>query len=91
MLDLSGTVLLHDIGTCLTTGSFPDVSHVDVAGHPRAACAFDTPSLTGIASTPPYLHDGSAATLIDAVLKMPQAPAAGSADLGALVEYLRSL
>jgi len=90
-LDLTGTVLLHDVGTCVTAGTFPDVAHEDVAGHPRAACMFDTPSLSGVASSPPYLHDGSAATLGDAVLKMPMAPAAGSADLTALVEYLRSL
>jgi YVTN family beta-propeller protein len=90
-LKLAGPVLLHDVSTCVTTGAFPDVAHEDVAGHPRAACAFDTPSLNGIASTPPYLHDGSAATLTDATLKMPMAPAAGSADLTALVEYLRSL
>ena len=90
-LDLAGPVLLHDVGTCVTSGVFPDVAHEDVAGHPRAACDFDTPSLNGIASTPPYLHDGSAATLSDATLKMPMAPAAGSADLAALVEYLRSL
>jgi YVTN family beta-propeller protein len=90
-LDLAGTVLLHDVGTCVTAGAFNDVAHEDVDGHPRAACEFDTPSLTGIASTPPYLHDGSAATLGDATLKMPMAPAAASPDLAALVEYLRSL
>jgi YVTN family beta-propeller protein len=90
-LDLTGIVLLHDVGTCVTTGAFPDVAHDDVDGHPRAACQFDTPSLNGVASTPPYLHDGSAGTLSDAALEMPMAPAAGSADLAALVEYLRSL
>ncbi len=89
-LDLTGMIMLHDVGTCVTTG-YPDVAHEDVDGHPRAACQFDTPSLNGVASTPPYLHDGSAATLPDAVLKMPMAPAAGSEDLAALVEYLRSL
>lgn len=89
-LDLSGVVLLHDIGTCVTTGPFPDVAHEDVDGDPRAACAFDTPTLNGIASTPPYLHDGSAATLVDAVVKMPGAPTSAD-DLAAVVEYLRSL
>ena len=89
-LDLSGPILLHDIGTCVKTGPFPDVAHEDVDGHPRAACQFDTPSLNGVASSPPYLHDGSAATLNDAVLKMPNAPAS-PVDLTALVEYLRSL
>jgi DNA-binding beta-propeller fold protein YncE len=89
-LDLAGTVLLHDIGTCVTSAAFPDVAHEDVAGDPRAACAFDTPSLNGVASTPPYLHDGSAATLADAIAKMPNAPTSAD-DVSALVEYLRSL
>ncbi|HTA92145.1 MAG TPA: beta-propeller fold lactonase family protein, partial [Polyangiaceae bacterium] len=89
-LDLSGPILLHDVGTCVTSGAFPDVAHQDVDGNDRAACAFDTPSLTGIASTPPYLHDGSAATISDAVQRMPNPPASAS-DLNALVEYLRSL
>ena len=31
------------------------------------ACAFDTPTLRGIADTAPYLHDGSAATLAKAI------------------------
>jgi YVTN family beta-propeller protein len=89
-LDLAGEVLLHDVGTCVKAGPFPDVAHADVDGHPRAACDFDTPSLSGVSSTPPYLHDGSAATLRDAVQRMPNPPTA-SADLDALVEYLRSI
>jgi YVTN family beta-propeller protein len=88
-LDLAGTVLLHDIGTCVTEG-FPDVAHDDVDGNPRAACAFDTPSLNGVASSPPYLHDGSAATLVDAIARMPNAPSSAN-DVAALAEYLRSL
>jgi YVTN family beta-propeller protein len=89
-LDLTGPILLHDVGTCVTSGPFPDVAHEDVDGDPRAACDFDTPSLSGVASTPPYLHDGSAPTLADAVARMPGAPS-DAADVQALVEYLRSL
>jgi YVTN family beta-propeller protein len=89
-LDLNGTVLLHDVGTCVTAGDFPDVDHEDVAGDARAACAFDTPSLSGLAASPPYLHDGSAATLQDAIAKMPNAPTS-QGDIDALAEYLRSL
>lgn len=89
-LDLGGTITLHDVGTCVTSGPFPDVAHEDVASHPRAACLFDTPSLSGLASTPPYLHDGSAPTIRDAVLKMPNPPSSPD-DLNALVEYLRAL
>ncbi len=93
-LDLAGTVRLHDVGTCVTD-DFADVAHTDRDGHPRAACRFDTPSLTGIASSPPYLHDGAAQTLLE-VLEMTRGTmghteALSPAELAALVEFLRSL
>jgi cytochrome c peroxidase len=95
----SGGVVLHDVGTCVTSGAAPDVAHADIDGNPRDACAFDTPALRGLADSAPYLHDGSAATLAAAVDKMLAAsvPSGGSpvtlsdADHGALVEYLRGL
>jgi len=67
----------------------------DVIGDPRAACMFDTPTLSGVASSPPYLHDGRAATLLD-VLEvtrgmMGNITMLSSDDEDALVEYLRSL
>ncbi len=92
-LDLGGPVLLHDVGTCVTS-DFPDVAHDDIDGNARAACAFDTPSLNGVASSPPYFHDGSAKTLADAVSRMLEPSHAGALspdDLAALVEYVRSL
>ncbi len=93
-LDLAGTVQLHDVGTCVTT-DFPDVAHEDILGDPRAACLFDTPSLTGVASTPPYLHDGSAATIHDVLEqtrgKMGDITSLSAAEEAALVEYVRSL
>ena len=73
----------HDVGTCTTTG-FPDVVHTDQDGNPRYPCGlpqgatctnssgcagFDTPTLRGIASSPPYLHDGSAPTLIQYLIR----------------------
>jgi YVTN family beta-propeller protein len=93
-LDLAGVVMLHDVGTC-NTGDFPDVAHADILGDPREACRFDTPSLVGIAATPPYLHDGRAPTLRD-VLEMTRGrmgdiSSLSENDLQALVEYLRSL
>jgi YVTN family beta-propeller protein len=99
-LDLSGPILLHDVGTCVTTGAWPDVAHDDIDGHPRAACAFDTPALRGLSDSAPYLHDGSAATLDDVIPIMLQATAPSCTtprsalsadDRQALVEYLRSL
>jgi cytochrome c peroxidase len=93
-----GGVVLHDVGTC-DTGAFPDVDHVDILGDPRAACAFDTPALRGLADSAPYFHDGSAATLEDVVPVMLQAvagvgapaPVLSGAEQRALVEYLRGL
>ena len=93
-LDLAGTVVLHDVGTCVTNG-FADAAHDDVDGDARAACMFDTPSLSGVASTPPYLHDGSAPTLHDVLErtrgKMGNISSLSADDEAALVEYLRSL
>jgi YVTN family beta-propeller protein len=90
-LDLGGTIMLHDVGTCAAS----DVAHQDLAGHARAACMFDTPSLDGVASSPPYFHDGRAATLHDALELtrgvMGDITMLSPADEDALVEYLRSL
>jgi DNA-binding beta-propeller fold protein YncE len=90
-LDLAGPIVLHDVGTC----NAADVAHQDVAGHPRAACQFDTPSLNGVWSTPPYFHDGRATTLHDALEMtrgmMGDITSLSSDDEDALVEYLRSL
>ena len=94
-LDLAGTVLLHDVGTCVTDGDDPDVAHTDIQGDARAACRFDTPSLLGVADSAPYLHDGSAATLHDVLDKtrgtMGDISSLSPGQEDALVEYLRSL
>ncbi len=91
------SVLLHDVGTCVTTGPWVDVAHADLEGDPRPACAFDTPALRGVWDSAPYLHDGSAATLEAAVTVMlgasgtsPATPPPPS-DLQALVEFVRGL
>ncbi len=99
-LDLSGPILLHDVGTCVTGGPWPDVTHDDITGQPRAACAFDTPALRGLWDSAPYLHDGSAATLeaVVPIMLLATAPSCTTPrtglspdDSAALVEYLRSL
>jgi cytochrome c peroxidase len=95
----TGGVLLHDVGTCVQSGDFPDVDHTDIDGDARGACAFDTPALRGLTDAAPYLHDGSAITLDEVVPIMLQAtvgagqtpPSLTAADQQALVEYLRSL
>ncbi|HEX4445112.1 MAG TPA: hypothetical protein VH044_00185 [Polyangiaceae bacterium] len=99
-LDMTGPIVLHDVGTCVTTGAFPDVAHDAIDGSPRAACAFDTPALRGLWDSAPYLHDGSAPTLADVLPAMLQATAPACPtvlaplsqdDRSALVEYLRGL
>ena len=97
-LDMQGSILLHDVGTCVTAGTWPDVVHQAIDGQPRSACAFDTPALRGLWDSAPYLHDGSAATLEDVLPSMLKAAAAGGPtpnlspdDQKALVEFLRSL
>lgn len=94
-LALDGDIVLHDVGTCVVSGPWPDAPSVDEAGQTHAACAFDTPSLSGVAASPPYLHDGSAPTLRDVLDRtrgrMGDISSLSSADEDALVEYLRSL
>jgi DNA-binding beta-propeller fold protein YncE len=60
---LSGAVLLHDVGTCVREGPWPDRAHQDTARRPRDGCRYDTPALVGLAASAPYLHDGGAPTL----------------------------
>lgn len=91
-LDLAGPILLHNIGTCVTGGPFPDQPAPDeVLGKMHTACDFDTPTLRGIFDTAPYFHDGSAATLRDAVDRLPAATGLSDADKNALVDYLKTL
>ncbi len=90
-LDLAGPVLLHDVGTCVTTGAFPDRAAQDIDGHPRNACQFDTPTLRGIFATAPYFHDGSAATLNDVLARLPTSSDLGATDRADLVAYLMTL
>jgi YVTN family beta-propeller protein len=98
-LNLKGEILLHDVGTCVTSGPWPDVAHLAIDGEPRSACAFDTPALRGLWDSAPYLHDGSAAKLEDVLPSMLKAAAGPGAppetlsasDQRALIEFLRSL
>ncbi len=92
-LDLAGTVLLHDVGTC-AGGAHPDQLSAAADGSPRPACQFDTPSLNGLFDTPPYFHDGSAETLEAVVTHKVQyfnLPPPSESELSDLLAYLRSL
>ncbi|MHB8417524.1 MAG: c-type cytochrome [Myxococcales bacterium] len=99
-LDLAGPIVLHDVGACVVGGAFPDQPALDAAGKLHAACELDTPTLRGIFATPPYLHDGSAPTLDDAVAQQleylgahgdPAAGGLGAADRADLVAFLETL
>ncbi len=50
----AGGVLLHDVGTCVTTGDPPDVEHDDIDGDGRDGCSFlDTPRCAASPTPPP--------------------------------------
>jgi DNA-binding beta-propeller fold protein YncE len=94
---MPGGVLVHDVGTC-NTGAFPDVNHTDMNGDARNPCAFDAPALRGLWDASPYMHDGSALNLDDAVdiMILAAAKVGGwktitTSQKAALVEYLKSL
>lgn len=96
-LDLTGPIVLHDIGTCVR----PDPQHPDVfvdqpapdevVGKMHSACDFDTPTLRGIFATAPYFHDGSARTLDDAVARLSFSSGLSQSAKDDLVAYLRTL
>ena len=91
-----GRVLLHDVGTCVTTGRGPTRRSPTRTAIRAIACAFDTPTLRGLSDSAPYLHDGSAATLEDVFRLAPGMVGSAAAglphdNLEALVTYLRSL
>lgn len=84
----------------------PDVACADCHNGPRhtdnqfhdllGLTGVNTPSLTGVSATAPYLHDGSAATLEDVLLlsnagKMGDTSMLGKAELADLEAYLKSL
>ena len=87
----AGSVCLHDIGTCVTTGAHTDQSSQDDDGDTRQPCLFDTPTLRSIFASAPYFHDGSAVTLADAVARVPFSAALSASDQSDLVAYLLTL
>jgi cytochrome c peroxidase len=74
------------------------MSDVGTAGdRDRGAAGFDTPTLVELWRNPPYLHDGSAATLREVLLdhnrddRHGATRELGSAEIDDLVKYLLSL
>jgi hypothetical protein len=92
LLNENDAIVLHDVGTCVTSGDFVDKpAPEEVTGKMRmhTACDFDTPTLRGIFATAPYFHDGSAATLADVVDR--HSTSLSSSKKAELVEYLKTL
>ena len=83
-------------GPLRTDGRRHDVGTGDAPGE-RAGPEFDTPSLAGLESTAPYLHDGRAADLLELLTTANPGDRHGRtsglarADVEDLVEFLRSL
>lgn len=90
-MDFTQTIVLHDVGTCVKKGAFPDRPGKDVKGQTHTACDFDTPTLRGVFATAPYFHDGSARTLLDVVKRLPSSSELGASEQADLVEYLKTL
>jgi len=71
-----------------------DMGRYNVTGNPVDKHSFKVPSLRMAALTPPYLHDGNAATLRDAVnimFKYQLGREAPDADKEAIVAFIRTL
>ena len=71
-----------------------DLGRFNVTGNPADRHAFKVPSLRMAAHTAPYLHDGSAATLrdaVDAMFEFQLGREAPDADKEAIVAFIRTL
>jgi cytochrome c peroxidase len=65
-------MVFHNVGVGYdpATGDFADVGRFKVSGAPQDKGAFKTPTLRDVVDSGPYFHDGSAATLAEAVRYM---------------------
>lgn len=76
--------LRHDVGT-IRAGSGQGL------GAPLAGVGFDTPTLRGLWDSAPYLHDGSAPDLGEALRRHGSVPALSAPDHADLIAYLLAL
>lgn len=74
----------HDVGTIRPTSGLG-------LGAPLAGVGFETPTLRGIWDSAPYLHDGSAATLEEVLLRHGQIPILTADARSELIAYLLEL
>ena len=73
---------VHDIGTLKPSSGLR--LGIPITG-------LDTPTLRGVWATAPYLHDGSAATLSEAIMAHTKLPSLTPEEIGHLSAYLRQL
>jgi cytochrome c peroxidase len=57
----------HNSGVGFKAGAFADDGRFGVTKNPQDRGAFKTPGLRSVAQTPPYFHDGSVASLAEAI------------------------
>jgi cytochrome c peroxidase len=72
----------------------PDKGRIDVTKDPSDLYVFKVPSLRNVAMTPPYFHDGSTATLPEAVRIMAKVQldqTLADPEVHDIVAFLRSL
>lgn len=75
------------------SGARHDIGTIDQASGQRAGGAldgFDTPSLKGIWASAPYLHDGSAATIEEAIMAH-NSISLTTSEAAAIAEFIRSM
>ncbi|WP_420768797.1 beta-propeller fold lactonase family protein [Parageobacillus thermoglucosidasius] len=92
-LTTANTDYLHDIGTA-NPGDKPSAG--DARAHftnPRTPKQWDTPTLRGVWATAPYLHDGSAKTIEEAIERhqTKEVKTLTPGEIAAIAEYVRSL
>jgi cytochrome c peroxidase len=57
----------HNTGIAWSNGGIADEGRFAISGNPHDHGSFKTPTLREVARTPPYMHDGSMATLEDVI------------------------
>jgi YVTN family beta-propeller protein len=92
-LSTDNTNYLHDIGTASAKDRASKGDARANFTNPRTPKQWDTPTLRGVWATAPYLHDGSAKTIEEAIQrhKTSEVSSLTSGEIAAIAEYVRSI
>ncbi len=92
-LSTDNTDFLYDIGTANETDQSSDGDARAHFQNPRTPAQFDVPTLLGVWATAPYLHDGSAKTIDEAIERheYEAKPQLAEGEVAAIAEYVRSI